>query len=242
MKMNLKRNLATITFLFATVTSGTHVPAEEAVPALLNVNTCARLGLTYTVSEPGTWNASIHVQQTTPGLGCALAGMESGDQIWRINNQRVRTKAELQRLVAVSPTRARIKIKDIRTGQFQSKWVQVRQFVSPLPGAPLPGAPLPGAPVPGGHDLTGLWKSSLSGTMNFTPTQWGFAGNSIVPFVGSSTMDCRKLNDGSYRFTYRNYSGVADSGHGTLRFIGRNRIQGSVTSSSGIRANFILTR
>ena len=234
MNIELKRTLAAITFLFATITSSTHVPAEEAVPALLNVKTCARLGLTYTVSDLGTWNASINVQQTTPGLGCAVAGMEPGDQIWRINNQRVRTAAELQHLVAVSPNRARIKIKDIRTGQFQNRWVQVSQFVA-SPPAPLP-------PVPGGPDLTGLWRSSLSGTMRFTPTPRGFAGKSIVPFVGSSNMTCVKLNDGSYQFKYTNYSGVRDSGDGTLKFVGWNRIQGSVTSSSGIRANFILTR
>ena len=94
MNMNLKRTLATIALLFATITSATHVPAQQAVPALLNVHTCARLGLIYTVSDLGTWNASIKVQQTTPGLGCAMAGLEPGDRIWRINNQRVMSKAK----------------------------------------------------------------------------------------------------------------------------------------------------
>jgi len=238
MNMNLKRTLATIALFFATIMSATHVPAQQAVPALLNVHTCARLGLIYTVSDLGTWNASIKVQQTTPGLGCAMAGLEPGDRIWRINNQRVMSKAKLQNAIANSPNPVLIKIKDKRTGGFVSKWVQLTQFAPPPPQLPPPPPP----PGPGVPSMLGTWRSSLGGTMTFTPAPGGYSGNSIVPFVGSSRMTCTKLANGTYHFTYQNYAGVTDDGKGTLKFVGQNMIKGKVNSRSGISADFTLTR
>jgi hypothetical protein len=239
MNMNLKRTLATITFLFATISVATHVPAQQAVPALLNVHSSARLGLTYTVRNLGfAPNGVIKVQQTTPGLGCAVAGLEPGDQIWYINNQRVKNKAELQNAVANSPNPVRIKIKDYRTGQFAFRDVQLTQFAPPAPPAP----PAPAPPGPGAPSMLGMWRSSLGGTMTFTPAAGGYSGRSVVPFVGSSWMTCTETVNGTYTFTYQNDVGVVDSGHGTLRFVGQNIIKGKVHSQSGIRADFTLTR
>ena len=241
MTMNIKltRTLATFTIFFVTITSGTNLPAEEVRPAVRNVLHCAPLGLTYTI-RTSNWGNHIFVEETKAGFACEIAGIEPGDWIWRINNQRVRSTAQLQFEIARSPNLAQFYVWDKRRHQWRFLQVQVSPIGQPLP--PPPPLPPPAPPVPGGPDLSGSWRSSLSGTMEFTLKPWGFSGNSIVPFVGSSKMGCTRNNNGSYNFSYKNYSGVVDSGHGTLSFVGWNKIKGSVTSSSGIRAEFILTR
>ena len=252
MNIELKRTLATITFLFATIMSGTHVPAAEAaqvqtkiVPKILYRQ--PQVGVAYTVKELSDGNKYLKIQRVNPGSPAKRAGLQVGDWISKVENTRVNSQARFDAAVNAAPDRARFRVWDKNSRDWTSINLELRSVGQPQPingngnnGQAAPPPPPP--PVPGGPDLTGLWRSSLSGTMRFKPTPWGFAGNSIVPFVGSSEMDCRKLNNGSYSFTYTNYSGVRDSGQGTLKFVGWNRIQGSVTSSSGVRANFILTR
>jgi hypothetical protein len=252
MNIELKRTLATITFLFATIMSGTHVPAAEAaqvqtkiVPKILYRQ--PQVGVAYTVKELSDGSKYLKIQRVNPGSPAKRAGLQVGDWISKVENTRVNSQARFDAAVNAAPDRARFRVWDKNSRDWTSINLELRSVGQPQPingngnnGQAAPPPPPP--PVPGGPDLTGLWRSSLSGTMRFTPTQWGFTGNSIVPFVGSSNMNCMKLNNGSYSFTYTNYSGVRDSGQGTLKFVGWNRIQGSVTSSSGIRANFILTR
>ena len=55
-------------------------------------------------------------------------------------------------------------------------------------------------------------------------------------------MTCIRNPDGTFRFTYQQVDGLQDSGRGSLRVTGPNRIEGHLVNQLGIKANFVLTR
>ena len=216
-------------------TAVSEVQAQNIVPKLRSVFSFNQLGLKCSVRS-ANWGNYLFVEQTQPGLGAALAGLEPGDLISRVNNRRVMNGVTLRAAVDASPDVASFQVFDVRTNQWEWIDVQVRQIGQPDPGN---GGVGNGPNL----DLTGIWQSSLGGTMQFFPgPPQGFLAVSNVPLFGSSDMFCTRDFDGSISFTYQQRNGARDHGSGLLRRQGLNRLTGYFVNSLGVQVSFVLTR
>ena len=221
------------------------VQAQDVVPKVRSVFSFSQVGLKYSVRS-ASWGNYLFVEQTQPGRSAALAGLEPGDLISRVNNFRVVNGATLRGAVDASPDIARFQVLDLRTNQWKWINVRVRQVGQPVPdnnAAPVPDPGNGGAGNGPNQILAGIWQSSLGGTMQFFPgPPQGFSAVANVPLFGSSDMSCTRNFDGSFSFTYQQRNGARDNGRGLLRPQGLNRLAGYFINRLGVRVNFVLTR
>jgi len=221
------------------------VQAQDVVPKVRSVFSFNQIGLKYSV-RGANWGNYLFVEQTQPGLGAALAGLEPGDLISRVNNFRVMNGATLRGAVDASPDVARFQVFDVRTNQWKRINVQVRQIGQPVPdnnAVPIPDPGNGGAGNGPNQNLAGIWQSSLGGTIQFFPgPPQGFLAAANVPLFGSSDMFCTRNFDGSFSFTYQQRNGARDHGSGLLRPQGLNRLTGYFINGLGVQVNFVLTR
>ena len=214
------------------------------------------IGLTYTI-RTANWGDYLAVENTQPGSPTAIAGLEPGDLIARVNNIPVRSQASLSKAIAFAPPDSRFQVFDRRTRQWVQVNVRLRQ--NPGPGPDNGNVDDPNQPPPPGQgndngnggnnggnlpdNVAGVWRSSIGGTVQFFPGGFGqFSGSSNVPLFGNSNLTCTQRADGSIHFQYQQRNGARDQGHGVLQPAGPNRLQGYFVNRMGFRVNWTLTR
>lgn len=212
--------------------------------------------------EAASWGGFLTVQNTAFNSVARRTGLENGDQIARVNGERVQTADDLRLALGRAPRVSQLQVRNVRTGQ----WMYVTMTLPSNIGNPLPphvpnqpnnpppppngnaggqpNNPRPPMGTPNPRFLQGRWNTNLGASVSLTHIGMSnrLVGSITVPIFGTSELRLA-VNGQTSRIdlTYRRLDG-RDSGTGQLTMVSSNRLEGFYTNRQGVRVRLVLTR